>query len=266
MKIDLDKILQPVCNIAIEAGLLINTFYEKNINITIKEDNSPLTNADLGANKLIIDSLKKLNKDIPILTEESLVDWSLRKKWKCYWLVDPLDGTKEFIKKNGEFTVNIALIENNYPVMGVIYAPAFSELYYASKNKGTYKLIWEKELSSLSKSKKLFLKPKNINDKIKIFGSRSHKSDKFDNWIQGKFLNYELIRKGSSIKFCKIAEGEVDIYPRFGPTSEWDIAAGHIILTEAGGKIKSIDQQKIIYNKKESVTNPPFLAYGDLLI
>ena len=97
MKIDLDKILQPVCNIAIEAGLLINTFYEKNINITIKEDNSPLTDADLGANKLIIDSLKKLNKEIPILTEESLVDWSLRKKWKCYWLVDPLDGTKEFI-------------------------------------------------------------------------------------------------------------------------------------------------------------------------
>ena len=112
----------------------------------------------------------------------------------------------------------------------------------------------------------VFLKSKNRSDKIKIFGSRSHQSEKFENWIKGKFTNYELIRKGSSIKFCKIAEGKVDIYPRFGPTSEWDIAAGHIILTEAGGKIKSIDQQKIIYNKKESVTNPSFLAYGDLLI
>ena len=143
-----------------------------------KKDNSPLTKADKASHSIISKILKKTNIEI-ISEEKKITKYDERKKWEYYWLVDPLDGTKEFIKKNVEFTVNIALIENNYPVMGFIYAPAFSEVYYASKNKGTYKLICEKEISSLSKSKKLFLKPKNINDKIKIFGSRSHKSDKF---------------------------------------------------------------------------------------
>ena len=137
---NLNKLLHPVCNIAIESGLIINTYYKSNNDISFKSDRSPLTQADLASNKFIINSLSELNADIPILSEESLVDWDVRKNWSRSWLVDPLDGTKEFINQRAEFTVNIALIENNEPVLGVIYAPALSILYYACKNNGSFKL------------------------------------------------------------------------------------------------------------------------------
>ncbi len=152
---NLNKLLQSVCNIAVEAGLIINTYYKLNTEVSFKEDRSPLTEADLASNKFIINSLSELNADIPILSEESLVDWDVRKNWSRYWLVDPLDGTKEFIKQRREFTVNIALIENNEHTLGVIYAPALSILYYACKNDGSYKISCDKTINSLNDSTKI---------------------------------------------------------------------------------------------------------------
>ena len=257
---DFNHFLQPVCNIAIQAGIIINTYYKLKTEVSFKKDRSPLTEADLASNKFIINSLSEINKDIPILSEESLVDWNIRKNWTRYWLVDPLDGTKEFINQNGEFTVNIALIEKNEPIIGVIYAPALSTLYYASKNKGTYKLFCDQKINSLSDSTRIITNHKKSSEHFKIFKSRSHSNEEFENWVKDYVDDYELIEKGSSIKFCKLAEGKADLYPRFGSTSEWDIAAGHIILTEAGGVLESVDHKKILYNNKESVINPHFIA------
>ena len=259
-KTDLNQFLLPVCNIAVQAGLIINTYYKSNNIISYKEDQSPLTKADLASNKFIVKSLFELDSDIPILSEESMVDWDIRKNWSRYWLVDPLDGTKEFINQNQEFTVNIALIENNEPILGVIFASAFSILYYASKNNGSFKLFCDQQINTLSDSIQIHTSHKKSSDHLFVFESRSHSNEEFKNWVKNNVDDYEFIKKGSSLKFCEIAEGKVDLYPRCSPTSEWDIAAGHIILTEAGGEIKSIENKKLLYNLKESVTNPHFIA------
>ena len=180
------------------------------------------------------------------------------------WIIDPLDGTKEFINQNDEFTVNIALIKNHNPVLGVIYAPALSTLYYAYKNKGSHKLFIEENLDSISESIEIRTLNKKKTDHLRVFESRSHSNVEFQKWVNENIKDYELIKKGSSLKFCELAEGKVDLYPRFGPTSEWDIAAGHIILIEAGGELESVDHEKILYNKKESVINPHFIASCNL--
>ena len=263
MKLNLNKLLQPVCSIAVQAGLIINKYYKYDNEISFKKDHSPLTKADLASNKFIINSLSELELDIPILSEESFVNWNVRKNWYRYWLVDPLDGTKEFIKKNDEFTVNIALIDNHCPVLGVIYAPALAILYFSYKNGGAYKLNIEatnKIKNYFDNSIKLQTSIKTKNDFLKIICSRSHPNDDFNQWIEKNVSKFEIIHKGSSLKFCDIAEGIANLYPRFRPKSEWDIAAGHIILNEAGGIIKSFDQKEIVYNCKESVINPYFIA------
>mgnify|MGYP002830808951 CR=1 FL=1 len=259
-----NKLLLDVCNVAIEAGKEILTFYNNDIEVTHKEDLSPLTKADLASNKIILDSLKKINSNIPILSEESLVDWSIRKNWKKYWLVDPLDGTKEFIKKNGEFTVNIALIENNTPVLGVIYTPVKFDLYFAQKNYGSYKINSSSKLLNFQEAIKIFVA--NQSSVKRIIGSRSHSNQSFDSWVNKNFPNSEIVQAGSSLKFCLIAEGTADIYPRFGPTSEWDIAAGHIIVNEAGGEVRTFDNTDINYNTKEDLINPHFYAIGKFKI
>ena len=258
--IDNNNFLLEVCNISIQAGLIINKYYKQKNKIINKQDNSPLTTADIESNKFIIKSLTALSPNFPILSEEKFIDWDIRKQWNKYWLIDPLDGTKEFIKESDEFTVNIALIANNEPILGVIYAPQLFTLYYANKHKGSFKIDCDKQISSLSKSIKINTREKKSSDKYFIYGSKSHSNNKFMDWVNFNFKDYELIKKGSSIKFCELAEGKADIYPRFGPTSEWDIAAGHIILNEAGGEIKSIDNEKILYNTRDSVINPPFIA------
>ncbi len=252
-------------NIAIDSGREILKIYDNEIIVNSKEDKSPITQADINANNLIVSRLKKLEPNIPILSEESLVSWEKRKEWKKYWLIDPLDGTKEFINRNGEFTVNISLIENNYPIFGIIYSPIKSALYYAIKNNGSYKLKTNTNLSSLNYFNRINTSNEKKTTTI-IIGSRSHSSKDFNFWIEKKFKNFELISIGSSLKFCLIAEGEADIYPRMGPTSEWDIAAGHIILEEAGGKLKSFDNKDILYNTKENILNPHFIAYGNISI
>ena len=260
---DLKNLIYPVCETVIQAGEVIKKYYKLNPNIVLKEDKSPLTKADLESNELIINSLLNINKDIPILSEESLVDWSIRKNWQTYWLVDPLDGTKEFIKQNNEFSINIALIKNNRPVLGVVYAPATSMIYFSFKGGGSYKLNIE-EVTEIKNyfdhSIKLQTSKRNMNDYLKVISSRSHPNDEFEEWIKNNLKEFELIKKGSALKFCNVAEGSADIYPRFKPTCEWDIAAGHIILIEAGGKLETLDQKELLYNSKESVINPHFIA------
>ena len=251
-------------NIAIRAGSEIMKFYSENPEIITKKDNSPITQADLSSNKIIIEDLKRIDETIPILSEETLIDWQERKRWNKYWLVDPLDGTKEFIKKNGEFTVNIAFIDNKKPLMGIIYAPAKSLLYFAKKNYGEFKIFSSAELTNLEDSQSIKISYNNPEDNIRVISSRSHSNDVLESWINKKLNKYTLITSGSSLKFCEIAEGNADIYPRFGHTSEWDIAAGHIILEEAGGVIKDIDGNQILYNNKETLINPEFIATNNL--
>ena len=255
--------LLEIVNISVDAGEVILNYYNENVDVIYKDDESPLTQADLASHKIITDSIKKITPDIPILSEEEFIDWKIRKKWKKYWLIDPLDGTKEFIKKNDEFTVNIALIENNRPILGVIYTPALNELFYSIKNFGSYKILTKKKLNTLKEAKRISINKKKSN-KIKIVGSRSHSNPILDKWVNKNFNEFDILQKGSSLKFCLIAEGSADIYPRFGPTSEWDIAAGHIILEEAGGKLKSIDNKEILYNEKENILNPEFFAYSNI--
>ena len=259
--IEKNNLLLKVCNIAIKAGEEILKYYTEDIHVTHKDDSSPLTKADLASNKIIMNALQQLDRTIPILSEESLVEWKERKNWTKYWLVDPLDGTKEFIKQNGEFTVNIALIENNKPILGVIFTPVKFDLYFAQKNYGSYKINSSSKLINLQEAEKIFVA--NQSSIKRIIGSRSHSNQTFDSWVNQNFPNSEIVQAGSSLKFCLIAEGAADIYPRFGPTSEWDIAAGHIIVNEAGGRVNTFENVEINYNKKEDLLNPQFYAIGN---
>ena len=262
--IEKNNLLLKVCNIAIKAGEEILKYYTEDIHVTHKDDSSPLTKADLASNKIIMNALQQLDSTIPILSEESLVEWKERKNWTKYWLVDPLDGTKEFIKQNGEFTVNIALIENNKPILGVIFTPVKFDLYFAQKNYGSYKINSSSKLINLKEAVKIFVA--NQSSIKRIIGSRSHSNQTFDSWVNQNFPNSEIVQAGSSLKFCLVAEGAADIYPRFGPTSEWDIAAGHIIVNEAGGRVNTFENTEINYNQKEDLLNPQFYAIGDYKI
>ena len=257
------EFLNKICKIAVNAGKAVMDIYKEDFKVDEKMPNHPITKADLNSHFIIQDSLKDLIPDTFFLSEESEnIDWETRKNWKKYWLVDPLDGTKEFIHKNGEFTVNIALIEESKPVLGVVFAPAFSKIYFASKGVGCFLSHININESSISlEPKKLSINNYSSNQKtLKIISSRSHKNNnKMESWL--KLQNqYELKYSGSSIKFCLIAEGEADIYPRFRPTCEWDTAAGHSILKEAGGNVKDLNGMEILYNKKDSIINPEFIA------
>jgi 3'(2'), 5'-bisphosphate nucleotidase len=261
MSFDLTKLRDKVVTIAIEAGNIMLEIYKKDfVQIKSKKDFSPLTEADTKVNIFIKNQLENLNFNFPIISEELLLEpFSSRSKWVHYWIIDPLDGTKEFIKKNGEFTINIALINNRLPVIGVVYAPALKDLYFASKNSGAFKRNFVNNQNIQIKVKKTY---QNI---LVVANSRSHQSEQFDEFVsylkeKNKF-NISIKLLGSSLKICQIAEGLVDIYPRLGPTSEWDIAAAHCVLMEAGGYILDLDSQKnLIYNAKDSIINSNFVA------
>jgi len=240
--------IKEVINIAKTTGLKILKIYDSNdFQIENKKDRerSPLTRADLESNEIIIKGLKKISV-YPIVTEESYIEYEVRKKWKKFWLIDPMDGTKDFIDKNGEFTINIALVENNKPVLGVVYAPAIKLMYWAEKGKGAFK-----------NGKKIFnsSKRKNLIGADSRFHSTKETLDFF------KKYNIKIIKKyGSALKLCKLAEGEIDVYPRFNGTKEWDTAAGHIIANEGGCKlIDVITEQELAYNKKD-IKNNYFIA------
>ena len=243
-------------NIARKAGEEILKIYQSDFSITQKDDKSPLTEADIASHKTICGHLAKLTPDIPVLSEESAnIPFDERKLWSRYWLVDPLDGTREFIKRNGEFTVNIALIENHKPVLGVINIPVSGVIYFASENNGAYKQTGQQS--------PFIIKTRKTNsDHFILAGSRSHASKKQHSFASS-LGNVEIISIGSSLKLCLVAEGKVDIYPRFGPTSEWDTAAAQCIVEEAGGIVTDDNLNPLRYNTKNSLLNPDFLVIAD---
>ena len=244
--------IQDIIKIAKDAGKAVMKIYNQDFGIEYKKDSSPLTIADKKANEIIVTSLNQLSinsflqQNIPILSEEGrTVPYDERKNWEYFWLVDPLDGTKEFVNKNGEFTVNIALIYKESPVLGVVYSPVLNVCYWAKRDEGAFK-----------DGKKLPLKTKEKRDVYKIVTSRSHMSIETKDFIEAIDTDKEkvIISIGSSLKICLVAEGEADIYPRLGPTMEWDTAAAHAIVNESDGLFNKYmyqdDYQKHVYNKK----------------
>lgn len=249
---------------AINAGEKIMEIYNNNdFQIEYKHDNSPLTVADKKSNSIIINALNEFN--IPIISEESEIpDYSVRKNWDYFWLIDPLDGTKEFIKRNGEFTVNIALIKNQQPILGIIYIPVTKELYFGIEAIGSFKYNGNKLPDNWADIRKdsIPLPSKNFNH-LKVLVSRSHQSSKIEKYLNELRCvnpNIKTISKGSSLKLCSIASEEAQIYPRFTPTMEWDIAAGHAIVKFAGGLILQIDTHKELKYNKQNLQNPCFLC------
>lgn len=261
----MNKNLEIAIIASLEAGKEIMNVYNSEFEVELKEDNSPLTEADKRGNDKINSYL--IATKIPIISEESKqTDYSERKNWKLCWIVDPLDGTKEFVKRNGEFTVNIALIENGKPILGVIYVPVTKELYYANVVEAA---VFKSKLKSHSVSinevvekAKIISSKKEFPNKIKIVGSRSHMNTKTLEFIENlknkTKKEIEIVSKGSSLKFCLVAEGNADIYPRFAPTMEWDTAAGQAICEAAGVEVISLETNKSLLYNKENLLNPWF--------
>ncbi len=248
--------LEAVIALARQAGSAILDVYAGEIDVVHKADHSPLTEADRAAHHILVDGLSALPEPLPVLSEESAaVPWSERRQWSRYWLVDPLDGTREFVKRNGEFTVNVALIDGGRPVLGVVLAPALEYLVFAERGEGAWLRAANGQDIRLQTTQPAAAP-------LRVAASRSH-LDERTQALLGRLGNHERIGLGSSLKFCRIAEGRVDFYPRFGPTCEWDTAAGQCVLEEAGGMVIGIDGQPLRYNRGDSLINPDFLALGD---
>jgi 3'(2'), 5'-bisphosphate nucleotidase len=244
--------------LAREAGEAIMQVYAQDFAVDTKADDSPLTAADLAAHRIIVEGLDLLTPDIPVLSEEDAdIPWATRRTWRRLWLVDPLDGTREFVKKNGEFTVNIALIEDGVPTLGVVYAPALDYLVHAERDRGAF--LREAGGDIALATQKPAAAP------LRVAASRSHLDDRTRRALE-RLGDHERLGLGSSLKFCRIAEGRVDFYPRFGPTSEWDTAAGQCVLEAAGGAVLGTDGEPLAYNRKDSLLNPDFLALGDVAL
>jgi 3'(2'), 5'-bisphosphate nucleotidase len=253
---DLPFLLPPVIALAHEAGRNILQIYHDDFAVTEKADSSPLTAADLASHKVIVTGLKTLTPDIPILSEESAaIDVAERKTWQRFWLVDPLDGTKEFIKRNGEFTVNIALIDQHQPVLGVVLIPVQNRCYYAARSHGAFCQAGSDDAHRITVSKP-------CHDPVRVVSSRSHAGAAQQQFLE-RLGNHELVSIGSSLKFCLIAEGLADVYPRLGPTSEWDTAAAQCVVEQAGGQVITLDGNRLLYNTKDSLLNPHFMVLGD---
>jgi 3'(2'), 5'-bisphosphate nucleotidase len=252
----LQELLPHVVALVREAGHAIMAVYgEMNPGVQYKRDNSPLTRADLASHHVILAGLARLSPNWPVLSEESAeIPFDQRKSWRYFWLVDPLDGTREFLHCNGEFTVNIALVEGGTPILGVVYAPAIDNLYFAIRSGGAYKADGQCILQIKA--------TRSATANMRALVSRSHRSqeENLDRFIRGS-ENCEFIAMGSSLKFCLVAEGAANMYPRIGPTMEWDTAAAHCILDEAGGLVTDLDGNTMNYNKPV-LLNPSFLAKG----
>ena len=259
----MNELLFTAIEASIKAGKKILEIYDdKNFDVKFKNDASPLTKADTESNKIIIEFLN--NTKIPVLSEESEhINYQTRKSWNKLWIVDPLDGTKEFIKRNGEFTVNIALVIDKKPVIGVIYSPVLGDLYYSSEQIGSYK-VNIKEFSKLEiNNNSIKLPVKNKKNDFTIVASRSHFSKEtldFINKMKKKYNKVKIISKGSSLKFCLVAEGSANTYPRFAPTMEWDTAAGQSICECAGFKVKDLKTEKDMNYNRQNLLNNWFLV------
>jgi 3'(2'), 5'-bisphosphate nucleotidase len=251
-----EGLLGPLTDIAHRAGQAILAVYVTDFEVERKADRSPLTEADLAAHRCIVDGLGTLTPDIPVLSEESgEIPFTRRRRWPVYWLVDPLDGTREFVKRNGEFTVNIALIQNGRPIIGVVHAPALERTWLGCEGVGAFRI------GAGNGRERIRTRPAPEGE-LKVVASRSHASKEVERLLQG-LGEYERVPRGSSLKFCVLAEGGADFYPRLGPTSEWDTAAGQAVLEAAGGAVVDLEGRPLRYNREESLLNPHFLAYGD---
>ncbi len=239
-----------------QAGKAIIEIYQGDIEVERKNDNSPLTKADKKAHEIISAGLIELQPDLPIISEEGAhLPFEIRKNWRAYWLIDPLDGTKEFISRNGEFTVNIALIEDGYPIIGVVGQPVEERIYYAADELGAFEI-------GPNHSEPVSISTKAAQNAILTLVSKSHLSEVLREEINQQ-KDVKMISIGSSLKLCMIANGKADFYPRIGPTSEWDIAAAQCVVEVAGGKVLSLDGERMKYNQKESFKNSDFVAVGD---
>jgi len=252
----LRKLLDVALDLAVEAGRRILGVYQSDFAVTHKDDDSPLTQADLAAHALIAGSLGKLVPPLPVLSEEGAgIPYAVRRTWRRYWLVDPLDGTREFVKRNGEFTVNIALIEDHRPVLGVVHAPALNLTYGAARGVGAFRVAENNVRVAVSTCR--------ASQGMTVVASRSHRDADTDR-VLARLPPHDVVSRGSSLKFCLVAEGAALFYPRLGPTSEWDTAAGQCLVEQAGGAVWRLpDLAPLAYNEKESVLNPSFAVVGD---
>jgi 3'(2'), 5'-bisphosphate nucleotidase len=251
---DLHALAESLMPIVARAGAAIMRIYDLDFAVQRKEDNSPLTLADLESQRVILEGLARMTPDIPILSEESAqAPWSERHSWRELWVVDPLDGTREFVKRNGEFTVNIALVREHDPVLGVVAAPAQGLLYWGAAGVGAF--------SHHRGAAQIPIHVAAPHDPLRVVGSRSHLSAETAGFLT-RLGPHEMTGIGSSLKFCWVAEGKADLYPRFGPTSEWDTAAGQALLEAAGGQVTRLDGHRLRYNCRESVINGDFLAFS----
>ncbi len=267
------NLLSTAIRASIEAGMAIMEVYDSgDLKINLKEDQSPLTLADLRSHAVIKSLLQQ--SDFPMLSEEGRdIPYDERKEWDSFWMIDPLDGTKEFIKKNGEFTVNIAFIENNEPVLGVVYLPVLKRLYYAVKEWGAHRIDRidredVKQFPAALAERSVRLPEKSEGKTTRVVASRSHLSPEtkeFIGQLEQSKEKIELLSAGSSLKLCLVAEGRADVYPRLGPTMEWDIAAGHMIITESGGTVRKLDGNFLEYNKPD-LLNPWFVAESKIYL
>ena len=254
------KMLEKLIDIVVKAGSEILDVYGTTFEVKTKSDESPLTEADLRAHRIIVNGLADIDSTIPVISEESdAPSFNVRKRWRRYWLVDPLDGTREFVNRNGEFTVNIALIEANEPTLGIVGAPVRGDLYVGDVKKcEAFRIV--------GSSREPITTRKLGKDGITVVTSRSHGGERLETFLESLvpvFGQVDRTAMGSSLKLCLLAEGLADFYPRLGPTSEWDIAAAQAVLQAAGGSVLQWDGSPLIYNSKASLLNPDFMAVGD---
>lgn len=242
--------------LARQAGRAILDIYEQDFQVELKADQSPLTAADLASHHTIVAGLAALTPDIPVLSEESAsLPYDTRRQWQRYWLVDPLDGTREFVKRNGEFTVNIALIEDGRAVFGVVHVPVSGVSYVGRVGEGAHKY----DEHGIRRPIQVTAKRQTP---LRVAGSRSHAGDSLQRFLD-KVGEHQIVSMGSSLKLCLVADGSADIYPRLGPTSEWDTAAAQAVVEAAGGQVTDTQMQPLRYNQKDSLLNPHFLVFGD---
>lgn len=249
------SLIDPVVALAIEAGRAILEVYSSDFDVQSKDDKSPLTQADLAAHHCIVAGLQALTPVLPIISEESgLPDFEERSRWERYWLVDPLDGTKEFVNRNGEFTVNIALIDHHKPVFGVVHVPVQNKTYVGCEGYGAERRSADGSATKISVAAA-------SSTPVRVVGSRSHRGASLDAWLKN-LGDCDMVPMGSSLKFCVIAEAGADVYPRLGPTSEWDTAAAQAVVEQAGGSVVTLDGKPMKYNTKSDMLNPHFFVIG----
>jgi 3'(2'), 5'-bisphosphate nucleotidase len=254
---DLAGLLPDVRRLVADAGRAIMEVYAAGHEVEYKADDSPITRADRAAHEILDAGLRRLTPDVPVLSEEAAGGHApeVRGQWREFWLVDPLDGTKEFIGRNGEFTVNVALVQDHVPVLGVVAAPALDVVYYGVQGIGAFVARGEEPAQPIRARRPAA-------DPLVIVGSRSHRGDSLDAAL-ARIGPHELRPMGSSLKLCLVAEGAADLYPRLGPTSEWDTAAAQAVVEAAGGAVTTLDGQPLRCNERDTLLNPHFLVYGD---